>query len=154
MRHSPPIDHSRQLGITVTKTSVGLLSMGPSISHRGQLSVTVTPEPFAGMLLRLASERPNMNTAANSKARWLFPGRRAGQPFNPNSLLQLIRDAGILAGGGRTAALRQLVLQAPAPVIAKALGYHDKITTVVFAEAGGTWNSYSARRATANEGDP
>jgi hypothetical protein len=34
------------------------------------------------------------------------------------------------------------VLQAPASVIAKALGYHDKTTTAVLAEAGGTWNSY------------
>ncbi|EMF56811.1 hypothetical protein SBD_1894 [Streptomyces bottropensis ATCC 25435] len=29
----------------------------------------------------------------------------------------------------RTSAIRQLVLQAPAPVIAKALGHHDKTVT-------------------------
>ncbi|MEU0238048.1 hypothetical protein ABZ234_10185 [Nocardiopsis sp. NPDC006198] len=43
----------------------------------------------------------------------------------------------------RTSALRQLVLQAPAPVIAQALGFHDKTTTQVVAEVGGTWNRYA-----------
>ncbi|QIY73748.1 hypothetical protein HEP84_36015 [Streptomyces sp. RLB1-33] len=36
-----------------------------------------------------------------------------------------------------------LVLQAPAPVIAKALGYHDKTTTRLVTEAGGTWSRYA-----------
>ncbi|WP_190318447.1 hypothetical protein [Nocardiopsis listeri] len=43
----------------------------------------------------------------------------------------------------RTSALRQLVLQAPAPVIAQALGFHTKTTTRVVAEASGTWNRYA-----------
>nr|WP_240808188.1 hypothetical protein [Actinomadura geliboluensis] len=43
----------------------------------------------------------------------------------------------------RPAALRQLVLQAPAPVIARSLGFHDKSTTRIAAEAGGTWNRYT-----------
>ncbi|MFC8424156.1 hypothetical protein ACFUN7_25315 [Streptomyces sp. NPDC057236] len=44
---------------------------------------------------------------------------------------------------GRASAIRQLLLQAPAPVIAKALGYHDKTTTRLVTEAGGTWNRYA-----------
>lgn len=60
---------------------------------------------------------------------------------------------GIPGGAGRAAALRQLVLQAPAPVIAKALGYHDGTTTRALAEAGGTWNSYPVRGTAASEGD-
>lgn len=45
---------------------------------------------------------------------------------------------------GRTAAIRQLVLQASAPVVAVMLGYnHDHIARLV-AEAGGTWNRYAA----------
>ncbi|MEV2275609.1 hypothetical protein AB0I72_08480 [Nocardiopsis sp. NPDC049922] len=43
----------------------------------------------------------------------------------------------------RTFALRQLVLQAPAPVIARALGFHDKTTTRAVVQAGGTWNRYA-----------
>jgi hypothetical protein len=107
------------------------------------------PEPFAGMLLRLAAESPG----AGASARWLFPGRWPRHPANPAWLLERIRDMGIPGGAGRAAALRQLVLQAPAPVIAKALGYHDGTTTRVLAEAGGTWNSYPARGTAASEGD-
>jgi hypothetical protein len=35
------------------------------------------------------------------------------------------------------------VLQAPAPVIARSLGFHDKTTIRVAAEAGGTWKYYT-----------
>ncbi|WP_460773309.1 transposase [Nocardiopsis nanhaiensis] len=55
----------------------------------------------------------------------------------------LIRDIGIPGTAVRTSALRQLVLQAPAPVIARALGFHDKTTPRVVAEAGGIWNHYA-----------
>ena len=41
------------------------------------------------------------------------------------------------------AALRQLVLQAPAPVIADALGYHNKHVAKVWTEAGGNWKTYA-----------
>jgi len=43
----------------------------------------------------------------------------------------------------RTAALRQLVLQAPAPVVAQALGYHPITTRWHRADAGGTWTHYA-----------
>ncbi|MFD8705324.1 hypothetical protein ACFV1W_22370 [Kitasatospora sp. NPDC059648] len=36
-----------------------------------------------------------------------------------------------------------LVLQAPAPVVARALGYHDKTTTQLVTEAGGAWSRYA-----------
>ncbi|MFD3686837.1 hypothetical protein ACFWTE_18695 [Nocardiopsis sp. NPDC058631] len=83
-----------------------------------------------------------MNTT-NRHAAWLFPGRRAGRPTHPHSLADLIRDTGIPGTAVRTSALRQLVPQAPAPVIARALGFHDKTTTRVVAQAGGTWNRYA-----------
>jgi hypothetical protein len=41
------------------------------------------------------------------------------------------------------AALRQLVLQAPAPVIADTLGYHTTHVAKVWTEAGGNWKTYS-----------
>jgi hypothetical protein len=50
---------------------------------------------------------------------------------------------GYLTSKARPAALRQLVLQAPAPVIARSLGFHDLSTTRIAAEAGGTWNRYA-----------
>jgi hypothetical protein len=42
----------------------------------------------------------------------------------------------------RISALRQLVLQAPAPVIAEALGFHYTTTERQHANAGATWNRY------------
>jgi hypothetical protein len=118
------------------------LTTGDITRDQGQVFIRLgdppapVPEPFAGMLLQLAAERPGTGTG------WLFPGRWPRQPAHPTGLLDRIRGIGVPGGAGRAAALRQLVLQAPAPVIAKALGYHDGTTTRVLAEAGGTWSSY------------
>ncbi len=76
-------------------------------------------------------------------SQWLFPGRQPGQPINPVSLQVHLREIGVPPQRGRTSAIRQLVLQAPAPVIAKALGYHDKTATRLGTEAGGTWSRYA-----------
>jgi hypothetical protein len=103
---------------------------------------TPAPEPLASLLRELLAQRvsfqgPNANTA------WLFPGRRAGQPMRSQALGALLRQHGIAVQAGRTSALRQLVLQAPAPVIASMLGYHDTHTAWLLAEAGGTWSRYA-----------
>ena len=76
---------------------------------------TPVPEPFATLLLQATTQRDNLQTATNPGARWLFPGRRAGQPLHASHLSQLVRDLGIPALAGRTAALRQLVLQSQPP---------------------------------------
>ena len=105
---------------------------------------TPVPEPFATLLLQATTQRDNLQTATNPGARWLFPGRRAGQPLHASHLSQLVRDLGIPALAGRTAALRQLVLQVPAPVVAQALGYHHSTTTRVASEAGTPWSRYAS----------
>lgn len=84
--------------------------------------VTPVPEPFGELLACYRRERGNMNTASNADSRWLFPGGRAGQPIAPNGLARQLRAFGVPTNQARTAAFRQLVLQAPAPVIASALG--------------------------------
>jgi hypothetical protein len=109
---------------------------------------TPVPEPFASLLLRAVNERENMNTATNPAARWLFPGQRAGQPLNVETLRECIRELGIPAAATRVAAtrvaaLRQLVLQAPAPVVATALGFCHHTTQRHNTEAGGTWKTYA-----------
>jgi len=105
---------------------------------------TPVPEPFATLLLQATAQRDNLQTATNPGAHWLFPGRRGGQPLHVNTLTQLIRDLGIPGLAGRTAALRQLVLQAPAPVVAQALGYNHSTTTRVATEAGTPWSRYAS----------
>ncbi|UGY92766.1 hypothetical protein [Streptomyces gobiensis] len=101
------------------------------------------PEPFAGLMLAYLAQRPNTMTATNPEARWLFPGRRAGQPMTSNTLELRLRRLGFPTQRGRTAAIRHLVLQAPAPVVARMLGYHDDTTAQLAAEAGGTWRHYA-----------
>ncbi|MFG1807849.1 hypothetical protein [Streptomyces sp. NPDC049040] len=84
-----------------------------------------------------------MNTATNPAARWLFPGRRTGQPLGPNHLSALLNEAGISIAAARGAAIRQQLLELPAPVVADALGYHDKTTGRLRNETDGTWSRYA-----------
>lgn len=104
---------------------------------------TPVPEPLAGLLRAYLEDRPNMATAANPASLWLFPGRRAGQAMDPGSLRDLLQEIGIPAQSGRTAAIRQVVLQMPPPVVAQALGYHHNSTTRIAAEAGSPWSGYA-----------
>ena len=87
-----------------------------------------------------------MNTAANPACLWLFP---ADAPASPSPLArssQQFRAPGV-ATQTRAAAFRQLVLQARAPVIARALSYSPGTATCHVIAAGGTWHRYPATRA-------
>ena len=53
-------------------------------------------------------------------------------------------DLGAPTVAGRAAAIRQHVLQMPAPVVADALGYHQATAARLNAQAGGTWSRYAA----------
>ncbi|MEU9671810.1 hypothetical protein AB0E25_41170 [Streptomyces bobili] len=100
------------------------------------------PAPVAALLLAHIANRDNMNTATNPASRWLFPGRRAGQPSRPDHLSALLSEVGVPAAAARGAAIRQQLLELPAPVVADALGYHDKTTTRLLNEISGTWSRY------------
>ena len=102
------------------------------------------PTPFAALLTSLMANRTNMNIATNPNARWLFPGRRTGAHLHVSTLGASVRDHGIPVLGARTAALRQLVLQAPAPVVAQALGYHATTAPRHADDVGSTWSRYVA----------
>lgn len=84
-----------------------------------------------------------MRMATNPNSRRLFPGRRADQPLRPETLAQQSAENGVPTITGRVCALRQLVLQAPAPVVADALGIHYTTAHRHRDEAGGTWNRYT-----------
>jgi hypothetical protein len=105
---------------------------------------TPVPQPLAGLLLELVGARANMNTASNPDSDWLFPGGRAGQPLTPGALRQQFQALGLPTIPARTAALSQLVLQAPAPVVAAALGYQHGTAEHHRTAAGGTWSRYSS----------
>lgn len=101
------------------------------------------PEPVADLMRAYMHSRQHLPYASSRSSQWLFPGRQPGQPMNPVSLQVHLREIGVPPQRGRTSAIRQLVLQAPAPVVAKALGYHDKTATRLVTEAGGTWSRYA-----------
>jgi hypothetical protein len=117
--------------------------------HDGQVYLRLgdppspVPAPFAALLLEHTQNRPNAYTATNPASPWLFPGRRAGQPIGPNALLTRLRAAGIPALHARTSAMRQLVLQAPPPVVAGMLGYQDSTATHHAEQAGQPWHRYA-----------
>ncbi|MEU4560198.1 hypothetical protein AB0F72_17590 [Actinoplanes sp. NPDC023936] len=93
------------------------------------------PDRVAVLLLQYLGHRTNMRTATNRDSRWLFPGRRAGQPLHPRTLSPLIHELGVPTTAGRAAAIRQHVLDLPAPIVATALGYHQVTTARLAAEA-------------------
>jgi hypothetical protein len=114
------------------------------------------PAPALDLLLEWIDNRGNMNTATNRNSPWLFPGRKAGQPVNPNALAELVSGIGIPASSGRASAIRQHVLELPAPVVADALSYHPATTAKLAAQAGATFSRYAPgdhKRQTAGEGD-
>ncbi|WP_222109688.1 hypothetical protein [Streptomyces cupreus] len=78
------------------------------------------PAPVASLLLEHIADRDNMNTATNPASRGFSP-----------------------AAAARGAAIRQQLLEMPIPVVAEALGYHDKTTTRLRNETGGAWSRYA-----------
>ena len=59
------------------------------------------------------------------------------------TMAELLTGFGIPTRAALTAALRQLVLQAPAPVIAQALGYHHNTAHKHASQAAGPWARYA-----------
>jgi hypothetical protein len=101
------------------------------------------PAPFDVLLHQLAATRHD-HVPANHGSNWLFPGRHAGQPAEYHSIAARLREHGLPLRTARISALRQLVLQVPAPVIADALGFHHTTTTRQHVNAGATWSRYVA----------
>ncbi|MFF4181385.1 hypothetical protein [Streptomyces sp. NPDC001750] len=91
---------------------------------------------------------PSHRARTNQASPWLFPGRRAGQPFRPDHLSALLNEIGVPVAAAHGAAIRQQLIEMPAPVVADALGYHDKATTRLLKETGGTWSRYAAGKHT------
>ena len=78
----------------------------------------------------------------------------AQRPLSYVSLSRGIREPGVPLRLARVAALRQLALQAPAPVIAEALGFHHTTTHRQTIHAGGIWNRYAAPARPAPGAEP
>ncbi|MFJ8207526.1 hypothetical protein [Micromonospora chalcea] len=68
-----------------------------------------------------------------------------GKPVSYTTIYRRLRTLGFPMRGARVSAIRQLVLQAPAPVVADALGFHEKSTARQVGNAGATWSRYVHR---------
>ncbi|MFI6889861.1 hypothetical protein [Streptosporangium canum] len=115
--------YAQPLTRVVRLTVDDLLRDGEAVFLRLGDPPSPVPEPVASLLLHYIAARDNMNTATNRASRWLFPGRRAGQPCRPDHLSALLNEIGIPVAAARGAAIRQQLLEMPAPVVG-ALGPH------------------------------
>ena len=75
-----------------------------------------------------------------------FPGAQPGQHIHQNTLMNLLRDAGIELRGAKNAALRELVLQMPAPIVADSFNYSYTIAEQHRRNAGAQYIDYLAKR--------
>jgi hypothetical protein len=116
---------------------------GQMLIRLGDPSAPV-PAPFDQIISDYLLTRPNLTTATNRDSRWLFPGRRAGQPLHPTSIRSRLQRLDIPNLTGRSRALREMLLQAPPSVVAGMLGYAAGRAETIAAEAGATWQHYAA----------
>jgi hypothetical protein len=63
--------------------------------------------------------------------------------MHPESLAALVNQLGVPTTTGRTSAIRQHILDMPAPVVADALGYHQVSAARIASQAGATWSRYA-----------
>jgi hypothetical protein len=133
--------YTRISTMTVDDISVA----GEDVAVRLPGGTVPLPHPFGAVFTELVANRPNMNTATNHGSRWLFPGRRADQPMTPNALRQAGIKLGIDLTPAKRSALRQLVLDAPAPVVAEMLGYSYQTVDRHAQQAGSVYLRYATR---------
>lgn len=90
--------------------------------------------PVTGLLLEHIAHRgqPGVPLALPRPQGW------SARP--PDHLSALLNEIGVPAAAARGAAIHQQLLGMPAPVVADALGYHQKISTRLRNETGGTWS--------------
>ena len=105
------------------------------------------PEPFAQLLREHLAARPNLRTANTAGSPWLFPGYRAGRHLHVQSIMDRLRAIGIDLLGARNAALRDLVRQVPAPIVATQLGYSHQVTQRHTALAAEPMSKYASIKA-------
>jgi hypothetical protein len=105
------------------------------------------PEPLAGLVIRLADERPRLaTTGAGEPPRWLFPGFRLDAPMHDEQLRRRLRALGLNARGARAGALLALARELPPAILADLLGISESRAARWAKLAGGDWARYAAHR--------
>lgn len=122
-----------------------VINNGQVLLRLGDPAVPI-PSPFDQVLTEHLADRPNRTTATNPASGWLFPGRRADQPIHPGSLRLRMHTLGVPILNSRTAAIRHMLQEAPASVIAGMLGYQQTTAENIAAAAGTRWQRYAVSR--------
>lgn len=100
------------------------------------------PAPFDRIIQQHIDQRANRMTATNADARWLFPGRRAGQPLHITSMRLRLSNLNIPNLSNRNRAIRELLRQAPPTIVAGMLGYSARSAEKIATEYGSVWKHY------------
>jgi hypothetical protein len=117
---------------------------GDEVYLRFARSRAPLPTPFAALLLHQRDHHSPMGSSPDIDSPWLFPGRRPGQHLTAGGVHQEMRRDGLKLFTIRNTALRTLVKEAPAPVIAKALGFTDNTLHRHATIAAQEWQNYAA----------
>lgn len=127
---------------------------GETLIALGKQPIPV-PEPFASQLNYHLRHRPNLRTTGGAVGTpWLFPSSRPGRHLDPQTIMHRLRWLGINTLGSRNTALKELVAQVPAPLVAEMLGYSNQVTQKHAAEAGNTWAAYASTAPERNSVTP
>jgi hypothetical protein len=116
----------------------------------GQLFIRIAdppapvPPPFDDIIRQHINSRMNQTTATNPGSRWLFPGRRAGQPLHITSMRLRLSNLGIPNLSSRNRAIRELLRRAPPAIVAGMLNRSTARAEGIAAEYGATWKHYTA----------
>jgi hypothetical protein len=114
---------------------------GRVIHHAGQLTLRLPPHSSASQRdprLPQSSLHSALTRPHRPQPPWNPPTRGAQPARDPQNTP---RRSSIATG--RTAAIRQHVLDMPTPVIADALNYHAVTTVKIATQAGVTWSRYA-----------
>lgn len=128
--------YAQPLARIVQLTTADVTSEPTGTMLRLGAEATSVPEPFAAILLEHLRRRPNLLIHNGSHNPWLFPGSQPGRHLAANTVMIRLRSIGINLRGARNAALRTLVRQTPAPIVASQLGYSTPVALKHAALAG------------------
>lgn len=108
-------------------------------------------EPVGGLLRMLALHPEGSTLHDRAHTQWLFPGHTAGQPITEERLRRRLRaQLGSLAiWPGRAAAVRTLLRETPAPIVADLLGFSQHRTHQWSQLAGTNYANYVGLRQAA-----
>ncbi len=123
----------------------------PTLAITFSTEPVIIPEPFATLVLNYLT---TINATSGTRTRqspWLFPGRTSNSSIHPTSLRNELARFGIDLQGGKNGALRQLVRNAPAPVVADLMGYSQNVIHRHAATAGTNNTRYAAIKANQNQ---